>query len=94
MLLWKSGYPYEYINDWQKLNIETSLPEKDDFYSQLNIENISDADYKHAKRVCKDFKIRDYMINIVIVNIIIFMFKVMHFYLLIHLIFFEIFILN
>ena len=33
-----------------------SLPEKDEFYSDLNIEDIADADYMHAKRVCKDFE--------------------------------------
>ena len=30
--------------------------EKEDFYSQLNMEDIIDADYKHPKSVCKDFK--------------------------------------
>ena len=28
------------------------------FYSHLNMEDITDADYVHIKRVCKDFKIR------------------------------------
>ena len=43
------------MNDWRKL-IETSLPEKDYFYSHLNIEDITDADYGYAKRVCKDIE--------------------------------------
>ena len=43
--LQKGVFPYEYKNDWEKFN-ETSLPEKGDFYSHLNIE---DADYMHAK---------------------------------------------
>ena len=29
------------------------------FYSHLNLENITDADYVHAKRVCKDFEIKN-----------------------------------
>ena len=33
---------------------ETSLPEKEDFHSHLNMKDIADTDYKHAKRVCKD----------------------------------------
>ena len=37
---------------------ETSLPEKEDFYSHLSMEDITDADYAHAKRVCKDFEIK------------------------------------
>ena len=57
LLLQKGVYPYEYMDDWEKFN-ETTLPEKEDFYSHLNIEDISDADYAHAKRVCKDFKIK------------------------------------
>ena len=34
------------------------LPEKQDFYSHLNMEDITDADYAHAKEVCKDFEIK------------------------------------
>ena len=44
--------------DYEKFN-ETSLPEKEDFYSHLNIEDIIDADYLHAKRVCKDFEMKN-----------------------------------
>ena len=38
---------------------ETSLLDKKGFYSSLNMENITDADYKHGKRVYKDFKIKN-----------------------------------
>ena len=48
---------YEYIDDWEKFN-ETILPEKEKIYSNLNMEDITDADYMHAKRVCKDFDIK------------------------------------
>ena len=34
-----------------------SLPEKEDFQSHLNIEEITDADYTHAKRVCRHAEI-------------------------------------
>ena len=47
-------YPYEYMEDWEVF-IETPLPEKEDLYSNLKIEYISDADYNHAKRICKGF---------------------------------------
>ena len=57
-LFQKGVYPYEYMDDWEKFN-ETSLHEKEDFYSHLNIENIADADYVHTKRVCKDFEKRN-----------------------------------
>ena len=53
----KAVYPYEYMDDWEKFN-ETLLPEKEDFYGHLNIEDITDADYTHAKGVCKDFEIK------------------------------------
>ena len=57
-MLQKGVYPYEYMDDWEKFN-ETSLPEKEDFYSHLNMEDITDADYAHAKRICKDFEIKN-----------------------------------
>ena len=44
--------------DWEKCN-ETSLPKKEDFYSHLNIEGITDKDYTHAKRVYKNFEIKN-----------------------------------
>ena len=52
MLLRKDLYRYEYMDDWEKFN-ETTIPEKE----FLNIEDITHADYAHAKRVCKDFEI-------------------------------------
>ena len=44
------------MDDWNKFN-STSLPEKEYFYSHLNGEDITDADYVHEKTVCKDFEI-------------------------------------
>ena len=55
LLLRKSVYPYEYMDDWGNFN-ETTLPKKEGFYSNLNMENITDADYMYAKRVFKDFE--------------------------------------
>ena len=58
LLLRKGVYPYEYMDDWKKLN-ETSLPEKVGFYSHLTMKDITDADYTRAKRFCKDFEIKN-----------------------------------
>ena len=57
LLLRKGVYPYEYLDELEHFN-ETALPEKEEFYSNLNIEVITDPDYMHAKRVCKNFKIK------------------------------------
>ena len=43
------------MDGWEKFN--ETLPEKEDLYSHLNMEDITDADYLHTKRVCKDFEI-------------------------------------
>ena len=45
------------MNDWEKSN-EISLPKKEDLYNNLNMEDTTASDYKHAKRVCKDFEIK------------------------------------
>ena len=45
------------MDDLEKFN-ETLLLEKKDFYSHLNVEDITDAYYTHAKRVFKDFEIK------------------------------------
>ena len=47
------------IYGWLGKNYET-LPEKEDFYSRINMKNITDADYMQAKRVCKDFEIKEF----------------------------------
>ena len=58
IFLWQKGvYPYEYMDDREKFN-ETSFPEKEHFYSHLNMEDITDADYARAKRICTDFEIK------------------------------------
>ena len=37
------------MDDWGKFN-DTSLPEKKNFYSHLNTEDITDADYAHTHK--------------------------------------------
>ena len=59
ILLLRNGvYPYEKINDWEKFN-ETTLSKKEEFYSSLSMEDITDEYYVHEKRVCKDFEIKN-----------------------------------
>ena len=43
------------MNDWENFN-ETSLPEKEDFYTHLNMEDITNADYMHSKKNCQDLE--------------------------------------
>ena len=43
LLLRKAVYPYEYADTWERFS-EISLPSKEDFYSNLNMEDISDID--------------------------------------------------
>ena len=56
LLLRKGLYPYEYADTWERF-IEISLPSKEDFYNNLNMEDISDIDYRHANNVFKVFKL-------------------------------------
>ena len=41
LLLRKGVYPYEYMDSWERFN-ETSLPPRKAFYSELNLEDITD----------------------------------------------------
>ena len=41
----------------EKFN-KTWLPGKEDFYSHSNMRDITDLDYNHTRRVCKDFEIK------------------------------------
>ena len=42
------------MDSWERFN-ETSLPPKEDFYSELILEDISDADYAHAQKVFNEY---------------------------------------
>ena len=58
LLLRKGVYPYEYMDNWERFN-ETSLPNKESFYSNLNMENIEDIDYTHGNNVFKIFELKN-----------------------------------
>ena len=58
LLLRKGVYPYEYMDTWERFS-EISLPSKEIFYSNLNMEDISDIDYRHANNVFKRFKLKN-----------------------------------
>ena len=58
LLLRKGVYPYEYMDSWERFN-ETSLPSKKEFYSNLNIEDIDEIDYRHGNNVFKSFKLEN-----------------------------------
>ena len=58
LLLRKGVYPYEYMDNWERFD-DTSLPDKESFYSSLNMENIDDIDYRHGNNVFKKFKLKN-----------------------------------
>ena len=59
LLLRKGIYPYEYMDDWSRFD-EEQLPDESDFYSglNLNMEEISGIDYRHAEKVFNKFNIK------------------------------------
>ena len=63
MLLRKGVYSYEYMDEWEDFN-EASLPEKEKFYSNLNMKYIIDADFIHIKRIWdKIFRVISWFIS-------------------------------
>ena len=46
------------MDNWEKFD-ETTLPSKEAFYSNLNLEDISDEDYSHAQKVWSEFEINN-----------------------------------
>ena len=60
LLCQKGFYPYEWVDNVEKLN-HVGLPPASDFYSTLTQETISDKNYQHAQNVyaklnCQSFK--------------------------------------
>ena len=58
LLLRKGVYPYECMDSWERFE-ETALPDKEAFYSSLNMEDITDIDYRHAKIVLKNLNYKN-----------------------------------
>ena len=58
LLLRKGVYPYKYMENWERFN-GTSLPSKKSFYSNLNMENIEDIDYRHSNNVFNKLKLNN-----------------------------------
>ena len=46
------------MDNWERFN-ETSLPSKEPFYSNLNMEDIDDIDYRHVNNVFNKFKLNN-----------------------------------
>ena len=58
LLLRKGVYPYEDVDNWEKF-YKTTTPPKKAFYSELNLEGISNADYAQVQKVWEEFKIKN-----------------------------------
>ena len=57
LMVRKGVYPYDYMDSFDKFN--EKLPPKEEFYSILNDEHISDEDYQHAQHVCNTFSLKN-----------------------------------
>ena len=58
LLTEKGVYPYDYMNSFDKFNDE-HLPSKEQFYSRLTEEDITNGDYNKAKQIWKHFDIKN-----------------------------------
>ena len=58
LLLRKGVYPYQYMDDWDRFN-EEKLPNKSDFHSSLNMQDIAEIDYRHALKEFNEFNIKN-----------------------------------
>ena len=58
LLFGKGVYTFEYMDNWERFN-ETLLPDKITFYSELNLEDITDKDYAHGQKVWEVFEIKN-----------------------------------
>lgn len=59
----KGCFPYEWLQNEERLE-QTSLPARDEFYSKLRGESITEAEYQHAQNVWQQFHcktMRDYL---------------------------------
>ena len=70
------------MDNWEKFN-ETSISVKEGFYSNLNIECITDGEFRHMEKVWKDFEIENkfhyhdlYVQSIYIVYIILYFYSI------------------
>ena len=55
LLLKKGVYLCKYMDRWSNY-YETSLSNKENFYSNLNLEDISKTGFEHAENVCSTFE--------------------------------------
>ena len=46
------------MDTWKRFN-HTSLPDNKAFYSELDLEDITDKDYTHAQKVLEELKIKN-----------------------------------
>ncbi|KAF0146940.1 MAG: hypothetical protein FD143_3161, partial [Ignavibacteria bacterium] len=63
LLLRKGVYPYEYMDNWEKLDLP-HLPNRDQFFNSIKQAQCDEQDYAHAERVWQSFDchcMRDYM---------------------------------
>ena len=54
----KGVYPYDYMDCFEKFN-QTELPTKEQFYSVLNSQHITNVEYDHARKVWETFSLKN-----------------------------------
>ena len=57
LMLQKGMYPYDYMDCFEKFD-QTELPTKEQFYSILNDQHVTNGEYNHVRKVWKTFNIK------------------------------------
>ena len=55
-LLRKDFDAYEFKDDWENFDGKSLPGKKKEFYSNLNVDGITDSDYSHMKRIFQSFR--------------------------------------